>query len=66
MSKDKSQNFTEIWLVVPELELFLAHFTLKTPAGTNLISYLPVMLLLLLATPHRKSLRATSLVILSG
>ena len=86
MSKDKSQNFTEISRVVPELELFLAcnelfkkckkffglilfskaescqsficHFTLKIPAGTNVISYLSVTLLLLLATPHRKSSRA--------
>ena len=98
MSKDKSQNFTEISLVIPELELFLAcnglftkckkwqnpifglilftkakscqtfihYFTLKTPAGTNLISYLSVMLLLLLATPHRKSSRATFLVNLGG
>ena len=98
MSKDKSQNFIEISLVVPELELFLArnglftkckkwqnptfglilftkakscqnfiyHFLLKTPAGTNLIGYLSVTLLLLLATPHRKSSRATFLVILSG
>ena len=97
MSKDKSQNFTEISLPVPELELFLArnrlftkckkwenpifglilftkakscqnfiyYFTLKTPAGTNLISYWSVTLLLL-ARPHRKSSRATFLVILSG
>ena len=42
------------------------YFALKTPAGTNLISYLAVMLLLLLVTPHRKSSRATFLVILSG
>ena len=98
MSKDKSQNFIEISLVVPELEVFLArnglftkckkwqnpifglilfteakscqnfihYFTLKTPAGTNLISYLSVTLLLLFATSHRKSSRATFLVILSG
>ena len=42
------------------------YFTLKIPAGTNLISYLSVMLLLLHAKPHRKSSRATFLVILSG
>ena len=61
MSNDKSQNFTEISRVVPEFtkaescQNFICHFTLKIPAGTNLISYLSVTLLLLLATPHRKS-----------
>ena len=47
-------------------QTFIYYFTLKIPAGTNLISYLSVTLLLLLATPHRKSSRATFLVILSG
>ena len=34
---------------------FIYHFTLDFPSGTNLISYLSATLLLLLATPHRKS-----------
>ena len=44
---------------------FIYHFTLKMPAETNLISCLSVTLLLLLATPHRKSSRANFFLIFS-
>ena len=39
MSKDKSQNFTEISLVVPELELFLARngLFMKCKSGKILV-----------------------------
>ena len=39
MSKDKSQNFTEIPLVVPELELFLARsgFSRNAKSGKILL-----------------------------
>ena len=40
MSKDKSQNFTEISLVVPELELFLAHNGLSRNAKSAKILFL--------------------------
>ena len=60
----KSYFWLDLFTEAKSCQTFIYYFTIKTPAGTNLISYLSVMLLL--AMPHRKSSRATFLVILSG